>query len=125
MTTWMEPVRLNERTRAMVAGMSPEAVARWNEHAARLRRYSETVIAGPRADRFGNVWVPSPECAPGAVAEWRRHGGEFRKLTERGELVDAWMFRRGRLGLDEARVLYGRFFGAVVERERVILGVTG
>lgn len=125
MTAWMEPIRLNAKTRAMYAGMSPEQVARENAHAARLRRYSEIVIAGPKADRFGNVWVPSPCCVPAAVEEWKRRGGEFRKLTERGEMFDAWMFRRGRLSLEEAQWLYERFFGGVVEMERCILGVMG
>jgi len=113
----------NARARRMLAGMSPEQIQRENEHAARLRKSSRQLVEGPILDKFGNVWIPSPCWEPPAVAEWKKSGGQFRKLE--GRLFDAWMFPRGTLGLEEAKSLYLRFFGTIVERERIYLRMAG
>lgn len=113
----------NARAQRMFAGMSPEQIQRENEHAAKLRQSSRQLVDGPILDKFGNVWIPSPCWEPPAVEEWNRRGGKFRKLD--GKLFDAWMFPKGTLDLDEARSLYSRFFGPIIERERIYLRTAG
>jgi len=74
--------------------------------AERLLR-DERVIASGSVQKGKTIFIPSPCWRPEAVAEWKRRGGTHRELDR---LFNVWIVSASRITLDEARVIYFKYF---------------